>query len=234
MFCPKCGTQLPDNAEFCKSCGNQIKSKKTSESPRVSSSFSGISSVKPKYIIAGIIGIIVLIMFILLIKSCGSSSDSSSGEKGKKSGGNSSYEQTFDKYASSIINRDVEGYIKCFPSEMASGLEADYKQFRASGGISQFAFVNSSPDFDYSYSVENIEQLPADEVNDLRSPDGLEIEEAYSATVKVKWSYGMSIDGAQMPGTASSYIDSTVIVGKIGKGWYVISGFKRLNGMGVQ
>ncbi len=221
MFCPKCGTQLPDYAEFCKSCGNQIKTRKT-------------SGVKPKYMIAGIIGIIVLVLLILLVKSCGSSSNSSSGEKGNKSGGNSDYVQAFDQYALSIINHDVEGYIRCFPSEMASGLETEYNQFRSSGGISQFAFVDSSPDFDYSYSVENIEQLSESEVTDLCNQYGLEIDEAYSATVKVKWSYDMSIEGVQMPGVASSYLDSPVIVGKIGKGWYVISGFKRLNGMGGQ
>ena len=24
MFCPKCGTELPDNAKFCLSCGEKL------------------------------------------------------------------------------------------------------------------------------------------------------------------------------------------------------------------
>ncbi len=32
MFCPKCGTELPKNAQFCSECGNSIKEEKTNES----------------------------------------------------------------------------------------------------------------------------------------------------------------------------------------------------------
>ncbi|MCC9260912.1 MAG: zinc ribbon domain-containing protein, partial [Methanobrevibacter woesei] len=28
MFCPKCGKKIPDDAKFCKFCGNEIKKNK--------------------------------------------------------------------------------------------------------------------------------------------------------------------------------------------------------------
>ena len=33
MFCPKCGAQVPDNAQFCGSCGAHIKQAPTSPAP---------------------------------------------------------------------------------------------------------------------------------------------------------------------------------------------------------
>lgn len=33
MYCPKCGTQNDDNAEFCTSCGNSLKNVNTNQNP---------------------------------------------------------------------------------------------------------------------------------------------------------------------------------------------------------
>ncbi len=33
MFCPKCGTQLPDNAEFCTGCGAKLSNAPTAKEP---------------------------------------------------------------------------------------------------------------------------------------------------------------------------------------------------------
>ena len=31
MFCPKCGTSLPENSEFCSNCGTSLKEFKTQQ-----------------------------------------------------------------------------------------------------------------------------------------------------------------------------------------------------------
>ncbi len=233
MFCPKCGTQLPDGAEFCSACGNDLRKRNTTVSAKNKlSSKSDASRFNKRWAFAAV-AIIILIIIIALIRSCGSGSsdgDISAGSSSEskannnKGNGNTKCEMVLDKYGNAMLSKNVEAYIDCFPSEMSASLESEYKKYRGGELIkSQFAFVDDVDQYqdrhyDYSFSYSNVTQLPDGEIKRLRSKYSLDIDEACSADVKYSCSY------ESMGGTATTSKNKTVYIGKIGNSWYMLSG----------
>lgn len=232
MFCPKCGTQLPDGAEFCSSCGSDLRKKSAEAFPKNKQSKKELPDLdaskfnKRWTIIAAFI--VVLIIIIALVKSCGSSStDGTSDKKGDSDGGNSKVEKLLDEYSSAILKRDVEKYIKCFPSDMSESLKNEFKEYRGGDKTmhSQFAFVNDVEEyhgttFEYTLTYDNVTQLSQDEVSNLCAEYGLDISEACSANMRYAYSYQDPVAG----GTVTRPRESSVIMGKIGNSWYMLSG----------
>lgn len=65
MFCPKCGSQLPDGSAFCGKCGVQLgQSKTAAPTARVSSARPG-GSVSPASIAAAVLAAIAIIVSLL-------------------------------------------------------------------------------------------------------------------------------------------------------------------------
>ena len=50
MFCPQCGTELPDDAQFCTDCGAQIESEAAEQSPPPEGDDEPILTVRPVFI----------------------------------------------------------------------------------------------------------------------------------------------------------------------------------------
>ena len=239
MFCPECGEQLPDGAEFCSACGNDLRKRnktvtaKNKQSSKIDVNESDASRFNKRWALAAV-AIIVLIIIIALIKSCGSGSSAKSSSKGvstenKKHDsvgkGYANCEAVLDKLGNAMLTKNVEGYIDCFPSEMSASLENEYKQYRGGDKYtkSQFAFVNDVDQhqdvhYDYSFSYSNITQLSDEKVKSLCSKYGLDIEEACSADFKYSCSYD------SMGGIATKSKEREVFMGKIGNSWYMLSG----------
>ena len=222
MFCPNCGTQLPDNADFCPNCGNRIKKPGIKLPGGISGSNTAI--FQNKKIIAGAAAVVVIILAVIVLKSC--SSDRAGATSDSRSGGMKSCEQVLDKYGKTIIDKDVEGYIGCFPSEMRSGLEGEYKYYREANGMAnnQFNFLQMVQEVKpyTDYKIKSVNEMSENDLESLKEFYGLDISEACSGEVELIQEYN-SFGG----GTAQDIWTSHVTVGKIGKGWYLLSGFDK-------
>lgn len=76
MFCPKCGTQLPDEAEFCSSCGSNLKKRATTVSPKskpskTETSDPAASKFNTRWIIVAVCAVILIVVLILCLKKSG-------------------------------------------------------------------------------------------------------------------------------------------------------------------
>ena len=87
MFCPKCGTQLPDNPTICENCGHEFKGAGATARPAASAlkSIGDIATLSDSKVKIGI-GIAAIVVIVLLIvvgaRGCSGSSGSSAGKPG--------------------------------------------------------------------------------------------------------------------------------------------------------
>lgn len=80
MFCPKCGKEIPDDAKFCKFCGNEIKKNKGSIKGRVVKKDSGKKDEKTSPVLIGAVVVAAIVLVVLVVLAMGVlNNDSSSG-----------------------------------------------------------------------------------------------------------------------------------------------------------
>jgi len=67
MFCPKCGTENPDEAKFCGSCGANMSVKQANVDPKVNEPITTSQNVTPEMkIIIIIVSIIIPLVGIIM------------------------------------------------------------------------------------------------------------------------------------------------------------------------
>lgn len=80
MFCPKCGKEIPDDAKFCKFCGNEIKKNKGPIKGRVVKKDSGKKDEKTSPVLIGAVVVAAIVLVVLVVLAMGVlNNDSSSG-----------------------------------------------------------------------------------------------------------------------------------------------------------
>ena len=80
MFCPKCGKEIPDDAKFCKFCGNEIKKIKGPIKGRVVKKDSGKKDEKTSPVLIGAVVVAAIVLVVLVVLAMGVlNNDSSSG-----------------------------------------------------------------------------------------------------------------------------------------------------------
>ena len=71
MFCPKCGKEIPDDAKFCKFCGNEIKKNKGPIKGRVVKKDSGKKDEKTSPVLIGAVVVAAIVLVVLVVLAMG-------------------------------------------------------------------------------------------------------------------------------------------------------------------
>lgn len=71
MFCPKCGKKIPDDAKFCKFCGNEIKKNKGPIKGRVVKKDSGKKDEKTSPVLIGAVVVAAIVLVVLVVLAMG-------------------------------------------------------------------------------------------------------------------------------------------------------------------
>ena len=67
MFCPKCGAEMPDGAEFCIKCGTKLPTESTVQQPNTVQADAPTKEKKRKSKLPIIIGAAVLLVVIIIV-----------------------------------------------------------------------------------------------------------------------------------------------------------------------
>ena len=122
MFCPKCGNELSEGAEFCAACGKQIIKEDAAKSALQNNLTNGVAGKKP--ILIGVIAIVAILVILLvirpLINNAFEVSNNNTAEKLISSEGDSDnlllsnfLNDNFDETAEELVNLNkVDGRIK--------------------------------------------------------------------------------------------------------------------------
>lgn len=244
MFCPKCGNELSEGAEFCAACGKQIIKEDAAKSALQNNLTNGVAGKKP--ILIGVIAIVAILAVVLIIKAINKPSDSqetrNTGTTTSKhiKGGFDSYEDVIDALFTSAYNKDVEAVINCFPKEMESYGKKLYNAYRSSEtGWSGdnlnyttgmfFSFEKLNMDNEYWYEIVGATELEQSDMLDkpsvftkdkLQTEYGLTFDEAYIVEIKSMGKYYTELFGRA--GYTTDGCRGYFEVAKIGKKWYVL------------
>lgn len=74
MFCPKCGAEMPDGAEFCIKCGTKLPTESTVQQPNTVQADAPTKEKKRKSKLPIIIGAAVLLVVIIIVIAVSSGS----------------------------------------------------------------------------------------------------------------------------------------------------------------
>lgn len=86
MFCPKCGKEIPDDAKFCKFCGNEIKKNKGPIKGRVVKKDSGKKDEKTSSVLIGAVVVAAIVLVVLVVLAMGVLNNGSSNGNGLLTG----------------------------------------------------------------------------------------------------------------------------------------------------
>ena len=82
MFCPKCGTRMPDDAEFCIKCGTKLPAGSAVQQPNVAQTDTPKKAKKKKSKLPVILGAAILLIVVVIVIA--SSLEGSSGSPTEK------------------------------------------------------------------------------------------------------------------------------------------------------
>lgn len=243
MFCPKCGTQLPDDVKYCSKCGNSVGEDLSLKSKRANTHYSsqntGITK-KGIYILVILVAIILLIAVVKKVSSARKASknvdnfgNSFNGDESNYNddenqaaarGGASNYEDVVNEYFNAALDKDAERFINCHPVEMRSELENMYWEARGSDAFLSglFSFLDRNEDLDYTYTIGGASKLPQSNIDDIESKYGFKIEEAYKVDADVYYQQHADYGFSSGTITRGKGDPETVIVGKVDGSWYII------------
>lgn len=213
MFCPKCGKEIAQDAMFCKHCGHYVSgtgnggNRMTGTVPQRHSpaDYKGLLRKYGKYLIA-VAGLIIVIILGKSLLSC------SSGD---------SYKGIVDKYMNAMKSCDVQGVLACLPeSEQRNSNTVDLVTRELIGGSGQTGIIDSP--YEVKYQIGSTEKMTEADM-EFYSRNGEEVVDGYYITVTVSQSLdGITIEGEAVGGAIKRSKDYTLLVGKIGRKWYVL------------
>lgn len=241
MFCPKCGTQLPDGSKFCGNCGAQLGAapaqpagaSQVPPAPQVPgvpvSAVPGGAAPKPKrkvgLIVAGVAAVVVVALAIWGIVSCVGGGNGSA--QGIADGVDAAFNTMIDgDFSSDSLTKGMDGLIDLMPPEAVqaaldeSGMTRDdlrEEMSYAFGDVDQISSLMGLADITFSASLG--EQLDEDDlagVNDTLEAAGVTSD----ATEGYNISYSMEIS-ALGQSQSQDLDESGLFAVKIGNSWYL-------------
>ena len=249
MFCPSCGNEIKDDAQFCPKCGKQIGNANTSsinQPVQTPTKIQNDNSKGKKLILGVSIVVCVVLILILAINKIGGDKEpkkekATQGQSVTKSveskKGFDTYEAAIDAVFTAAYKKDVKAVSGCFPKEMDSYVQKLYNSYqdaKDSGWAgdalnyttgSFFGFENLNLNNEYSYEI-------GDKV-DVEQSGMLDKPSVFSKD-RLKDEYGLTYDESYIVDVKSmgSYSDGTGTitngckgrfqVAKIDGRWYIL------------
>ena len=240
MFCPKCGNELPEGAEFCPGCGQRM-GKGNTTTPTFRTVTGDSKAGVGKFILIAVIVLAVVLIAVLVVIKLSRKSDSNESQTvstdvnddikttvtEKQDGGFSSYEELIDALFSAAYSKDEKAVVGCYPKEMESYAIQLYNDFRNGTYNSEtllFNFMNLNPDNEYSYEISGTTALDQSEIDSLKSEFGIAIDEGYVVEVASSGKYHQVIPEMNMDGYVTDGCSGYLEVARIGKSWYLVKG----------
>lgn len=223
MFCGKCGTQNPDTAAFCKSCGTRLNSQvkpaaktvtKTTvrtqmqpQAKRPAPKHKRRQDKKVGVIAAAAIVAFVLILAIVLF-----------GGRSYKTAVKQFFNATFDVDGKAIVNLipddlidyvlDESGYDEDELDEMIEDIEDEFQDQIDS--LKRYL----GDDWDVSYKIVSAENIKGEDLNDIK-------EDYKDIGVKVSAAKDVEMELTVKAGETENSNTITISLIKVGRSWYL-------------
>ena len=209
MFCGKCGTQIPDGAAFCPSCGNTAGA----QAPVTNEVQQQVNAVPKKKVnliaVGAIAAIVVAIAIILICVFAGGGA------------GAGSPEALVEKYLDAYIDTDVDTYLDCIHQDVleaeadSEGYDIDELKDELKEMFNEMDEAMKESDTKLSFNILDTENLDDDEVKDIseefEDEYGIKITDAAEVTVELI---------SEEDGEENSFEQSFGVV-KIDGDWYI-------------
>ncbi len=209
MFCGKCGTQIPDGAAFCPSCGNTAGA----QAPVTNEVQQQVNAAPKKKVnliaVGAIAAIVVAIAIILICVFAGGGA------------GAGSPEAVVEKYLDAYIDGDVDTYLDCIHEDIleaeadSEGYDLDELKDELKEMFDAMSQSMEESDVKYSFNILDTEDLDDDEIDEINE----EFEEEYG--IKITDAAEVSVELiTEEDGDESSFEQSFGVV-KIDGDWYI-------------
>lgn len=223
MFCGKCGTQNPDTATFCKSCGTRLNGqtkpavKTATKTPVRAQPQQQHKRPEPKYkrrqdkkvgmIAVAAVVVIVLILALVLF-----------GGRSYKSTVKQFFNATFDVDGKAIVNLipddlisyalEESGYDEDELDEMIEDIEDEFQD--------QLSSINRyfGEDWDVSYEILSAESIKGDDLKDLK-------KDYEKLGVKISAAKDVELELTITAGETETSNSTTISLIKVGRSWYM-------------
>ncbi len=222
-ICPTCGNQMDDSTMFCVNCGTPVPTPAPAPAPvkekkakkvDVAGLTNGLKSNPKKLAVLGAVAAVVVIVLIVILVSLLSNP--------WKSGLNNYYDLLEGKQAAVTKNipNDAYDWIDDKYGLEKKDITADKKDYAED--ISENIKDNYGDNVKYTYKVVKSKKFTKKMLEDLA--DG--IENTYDIDAKkVKAAYVVEIEYDISGKDAFTWGENTVVMVKIGSGWYVVGDY---------
>ena len=182
MFCGKCGTQIPDGAAFCPSCGNTAGA----QAPVTNEVQQQVNAAPKKKVnliaVGAIAAIVVAIAIILICVFAGGGA------------GAGSPEALVEKYVEATLDMDVDTLFECLNEDMIKAAAEDegvtVKEMKAElkEEVEEYKAMMESMNIKMSYEIIDTEDVEGDELDEIKEEiaDDFDIKVTAAAMVSVE------------------------------------------------
>lgn len=207
MFCGKCGTQNPDEAEFCKGCGARLKSSSEIYRTMAVNPSENVRYRKIGMVTVGILAVVILVIVFGLF-------------------GGRSYKSTINRYVKATYDGDAKAIVDLIPNKVVDyameeeGYDKDdLNEFIEEGEETlkdQMDSLDSylGENWKLTHKIVDTVDISEDDLDDLKD-DYQEMDVKISAAKELE--IELTIQGAETE--ASNSITVNVI--KVGRSWYL-------------
>ena len=217
MFCGKCGTQIPDGAAFCPSCGNAVAAQ-----PAVNQAETVTALPKKKVNTNTIVGIVAVAAVVVAVAIILISIFAGGGS------GSGSPEAVVEKYMEASLDFDIDRLLECMHDDVIKQAadelyDGDVKELKAElkedlDEAKEYMELLGS-EIELSYKIVDSTSIKGDNFDDIAEDfkDEFDLKISAAAIVDVEQSTSGEILGEIYDETN----EMSVIVVKIDGKWYI-------------